>query len=188
MAVTAVAQSEGSGSSTLHSEIALDVALKQSDYFERRVQHADLVETRVEDLPADTNLTSTPREGVIVPFPEQPAIPKASRSVVMHTLQEWEGYILELGDSDFTAHLTDLTARSEQAEEAIIPLEEIADDDLGRLQLGTIFRWVIGYERSISGTKRRVSQIVLRDLPAMTEQDRSEGGAWAKRVARVMES
>ena len=187
MAVTAVAQSEGSGSSTLFSEIALDLARKRSDYFARRVQQADLVETR-EDLPADTNLTSTPREGVIVPFPDQPTIPEESRSVVMHTLQEWEGYILELGDSDFTARLADLTVRSEQVEEAVIPLEEIADDDLPRLQPGTIFRWVIGYERSISGTKRRVSQIVLRDLPAMTAEDKAEGVAWAKTILRALEN
>ena len=41
-----------------------------------------------------------------------------------------------------------------------------------KMQVGSIFRWVIGYERS-AGPVRRVSQIVFRDLPAISQGDLS---------------
>ncbi len=84
------------------------------------------------------------------------------------------------------AALVDLTANSShEEEEAIIPLTEIADDDAAALRVGAIFRWVIGYERSRSGTKRRVSQIVFRDLPRITERDLQQGREWARNIRRA---
>ena len=109
--------------------------------------------------------------------------------VTTHPLQEWEGYILDMDDKELVARLRDLTAEFSTAgasalaeEEAIIPLSEIAGEDLKRIQLGSVFRWIIGYERAATGTKKRVSHIVFRDLPAITEQDRSQGIAWARKV------
>ena len=51
---------------------------------------------------------------------------------------------------------------------------------------GSVFRWVIGYERSPAGTKKRVSQIVLRDLPAVTEADLRDGEEWARETIRAL--
>ena len=111
----------------------------------------------------------------------------------LHALQEWEGYVLESREGEFSARLLDLTADAlanqpgrMPEEEAIIPHSEISDYDLDRLRPGSVFRWVIGYERSVSGTKRRVSQIVFRDLPAMTKQDRTEGSEWARKIAQTI--
>ena len=103
-----------------------------------------------------------------------------------HALQEWEGHVLEINGDEFVAALVDLTANSShEEEEAIIPLTEIADDDAAALRVGAIFRWVIGYERSRSGTKRRVSQIVFRDLPRITERDLQQGREWARKIRRA---
>ena len=111
-------------------------------------------------------------------FPPQP-------NVTFHTIQEWEGYIIEIGDTEFVARLVDLTAgASHEEEEAIIPLAEISDNDAAGMQLGSIFRWVIGYERSAAGTKKRVSQIVFRNLPAVTKSDLRDGEAWAREIIR----
>ena len=108
-----------------------------------------------------------------LPPPPRPA-------TTLHALQEWEGYVLEIRTTDFVAHLVDLKAgASHEQEEAVIPLAEISDYDVNRMRTGSIFRWVIGYERSIAGTKKRVSQIVFRDLPAITEADLKDGEAWA---------
>ena len=97
-----------------------------------------------------------------------------------HALQEWEGYVLEVGDTDFVARLVDLTAgSSHEHEEADIPLDEISDKDSAKMRPGSVFRWVIGYERSEAGTKRRVSQIVFRDLPEITKTDLRDGEVWA---------
>ena len=113
-------------------------------------------------------------------------VPQARPVVNFLALQEWEGYVLEKGEDEFTARLLDLTAGSlQEEEEATIPLEEIAEDDFKRLIPGSIFRWVIGYERSPGGTKRRVSQIVFRDLPVVSESDMTEGMEWARKVAQL---
>lgn len=109
--------------------------------------------------------------------------PDPPKQANFHALQEWEGYVLTKGENELTARLLDVTAGSEQEEEEVeIPLAEISDDDLDRLRPGSVFRWVIGYERSASKTKRRVSQIVFRDLPAMTNKDLSQGKKWATRI------
>ena len=121
----------------------------------------------------------------VVDFPPQPkpAPPRA----VLHALQEWEGYVVELGSVEFVARLVDLTAgSSHEEEEATIPLEEVSESDAARMAVGSIFRWVIGYERSLSGTKRRVSQIVFRDLPRITERDFREGREWARETLRAL--
>ncbi len=104
-------------------------------------------------------------------------------------LQEWEGYVTEISKEDFTARLIDLTADSPyEEEEASIPLAEISEDDAESMRLGSVFRWAIGYERSPSGTKRRVSQIVFRNLPAVTSSDRREGEKWARAVLRSFDT
>ena len=154
-------------------------------------------ETKIEPAIPDQNLSSSvaPYYDVrIIPFPTAVSSPVARNWVTMHALQEWEGYVLEKGEEEFTARLFDLTDESSfapagmnQEEEAIIPLNELSDEDLKRLRPGSIFRWVIGYERSATGTKRRVSQIVLRDLPTMTFQDRREGAEWAEKVLLAMQ-
>ena len=122
----------------------------------------------------------------VVNLPLPLPLPRRTLTVSFHALQEWEGYVVEMRATDFLAHLTDLTAgASHEQEEAIIPLTELSDHDAARMTTGSVFRWVIGYERSPAGTKKRVSQIVLRDLPAMTEADLRSGEEWARETMRA---
>ena len=149
-------------------------------------------ETKCEDMLEDdkerasTAIRST--DGLIIQLPAPNPMSPASS---MHALQEWEGYVLEKREEEFAARLFDLTtgdlgSQTDRLheEEAIIPVSEISDYDLNKLRPGSVFRWVIGYERSASGTKRRVSEIIFRDLPAITKQDRDEGSEWARRVVQ----
>ncbi|MCY3842940.1 MAG: hypothetical protein OXH69_05290 [Acidobacteria bacterium] len=113
--------------------------------------------------------------------------PESPRST-LHALQEWEGYVVEILTDELVVRLVDLTAGStHEEEEATIPLAEIAEGDAAAMRVGSIFRWVIGYERSPAGTKKRVSQIVFRDLPRMTEQDFQEGKKWARETMRAFD-
>ncbi len=117
------------------------------------------------------------------------AKPRLSRSsrVTFHVLQEWEGYVTEIKDTEFAARLTDLTSGAKYAgEEACIPLEEISDDDADKMQVGSIFRWVIGYECK-GRAKKRVSQIVLRDLPMITKSDMRDGREWGHSIVAVFQ-
>lgn len=121
----------------------------------------------------------------IVDFPQPLPLPQPATT--FHALQEWEGYVLEIGETDFVARLVDLTAGSAQEdEEAVIPLVELSDEDAEKMCPGSIFRWVIGYERTVAGSKRRVSQIVFRDLPAITSRDFGDGETWALETIRSL--
>ena len=114
--------------------------------------------------------------GVSILPPRVSPVPTAS----LHALQEWEGYVTDIGDHEFGARLLDLTVRdSVEREDAVIPLDEVSAEDQRKMEPGSIFRWVIGYERSVGGTRRRVSQIVFLDLPPITDRDLERGREWA---------
>ena len=117
----------------------------------------------------------------------QPPSSLPPRSATFYALQEWEGYVVAIGSTDFMARLVDLTGGSSYEEdEATIPLAEVSPDDITKMRQGSIFRWVIGYERSVSGTRRRVSQIVFRDLPVVTKANRQKSEAWARETLRSL--
>lgn len=119
-----------------------------------------------------------------LPFPGQ--YTPGSRST-FHALQEWEGYVLEIHGDEFVARLVDLTAgSSHEEEEATIPVAELSATDAAALREGGIFRWVIGYQFDPSGAKKRVSQIVFRDLPRLTARDIREGREWARATLRAL--
>ena len=105
----------------------------------------------------------------------------------MKIQQEWEGYVTEIGDSEFSAHLTDLTSGMKYAkEEADIPLGELSEGDEAKMQVGSIFRWTIGYECT-AGSKKWMSRIVFHDLPVVTKYDLREGEKWADRILAAFE-
>ena len=109
------------------------------------------------------------------------------RMAMLHALQEWEGYVVEIKEDVFMARLVDLTARKRyESDEVTIPLEELSESDIAKMVVGSIFRWVIGYECSPEGTRKRVSQIVFRDLPRMTEGDLQAGMEWASKMAPAL--
>ncbi len=108
-------------------------------------------------------------------------------TVTLLALQEWEGYVVEIGEDEFVARLVDLTAGcTHESEEAIVPMGEISEFDAARMTVGSIFRWVIGYEHSPEGTRKRVSQIVFRDRFRVTESDLQAGREWADRIAPAL--
>ncbi len=155
---------------------------------------ADTSTTSVRDPQADAT-TSRPftgseqnetRPARVVDLLGPRTIPKPTPS--LHALQEWEGYVTEINDSDFVANLLDVTAGDTFAgEEVVIPLDEISEADVARMHTGSIFRWVIGYECAPSGSKRRVSQIVFRNLSAFTQKDLQEAEEWAAKMMSVFE-
>ena len=115
--------------------------------------------------------------------------PADSRTASLHPSQEWEGYVVDIQGGEFVARLVDLTAgHSHQSQEAVIPIAELSDRDASRLAVGEIFRWVIGYRVSPEGTRKRVSQIVFRDLPRVTAEDLRTGQDWANAVAPALNS
>ncbi len=125
-------------------------------------------------------------DGILLMPP--PSAPERWAAPTSHALQEWEGYVVLIGDKHFVARLVDLTAGStHEEEEADIPLAEVSGEDAAKMRPGSVFRWVIGYQRSANGTKRRVSEIAFRDVPEITEADLRAGEAWAHEAIRSLD-
>ena len=148
----------------------------------------------LEEQVRDDSMSSTvfrPNRTEVIQLPA--SVPVRSDRPTLHALQEWEGWVVDIGDDDFISHLVDLTAGATASahewieEEATIPLSELSDDDRRKMELGSIFRWVIGYRRTPSGTKQRISEIVFRDLPAITTQDLAYGEEWATKIAQTLQ-
>ena len=94
--------------------------------------------------------------------------------------QEWVGRVTAIHNDEFDARLRDLT--DDQREVATIDLEEISPEDRARMHVGSLFHWVMGYERSVSGTRSNVSRIVFLDPPRLTVRDLKAGQEWADRL------
>ena len=98
----------------------------------------------------------------------------------LHPIQEWEGCVTEILSDEFVADLLDLTTGDAvESKEAVIPKEELSLEDRSRLAIGSFFWWVVGFEASVGGARKRVSQIVFPDLPPMTKADLDRGREWA---------
>ncbi|WP_309775537.1 hypothetical protein [Nitrobacter vulgaris] len=103
-------------------------------------------------------------------------------------MQEWEGYVSTIAEGSFTARLVDKTkGNSVEDEEADFPIDDLTDEDRQLLVPGAVFRWVIGYQRTMSGTKRRVSQITFRRLPAWTRRELQHARSRAEEMASTIQ-
>lgn len=108
-----------------------------------------------------------------------PSVSHTKHKSSFHTSQEWEGYVVEIGHKQFTARLIDITAgTSFDRDLATIPFSEISQSERKSLRIGKVFRWVIGYERSQTGVRRRVSLIHFRDIK-LTQENLEIGKRWA---------
>lgn len=162
------------GIESTRSELIRNIARQGLDHDSRFLQRA-----RSDSLPfvSDRNLVVVATDYERVGSWRQEFLPEFSPRITPQenffaALQEWEGYVVEIGNDSFTARLRDVTAGGmHEEEEAEFPLDDISESDRDLLKPGAIFRWAIGYLRTRGGTKRRISQIVFRRLPQWTARD-----------------
>ncbi len=98
----------------------------------------------------------------------------SSRSGVrsLTPLMEWEGSVEAIESDEFVARLLNVTTGELlPTEEASFPLSELNDIQRDNLEVGAIFRWVIGLQRLPNGNKQRVSELFFRRLPAHSERE-----------------
>lgn len=116
-----------------------------------------------------------------------PQIPQwKSTTVGYNTLQEWEGYVIDINKDGFTARIMDLTNRDVKEEEAEFELNDLSDDDKRRLRIGAIFRWSIGYHISAGGSKQRYSRIIFRNMPVWSERELKKNEKLAVELSRKL--
>ena len=85
--------------------------------------------------------------------------------------QQWEGVVTSIGVDEFSVVLRDILRVDTPEYEALLPTEEISEDDLPLLKEGAVLYWTIGYKQNRTGTRERVSAIRLRRLPAWSRAD-----------------
>ena len=87
-------------------------------------------------------------------------------------IQEWEGYVTKIEEGIVLADLIDLvTGEVKPSTSAEIPIDEFPDDESKYIKVGGTFRWSIGYRRSRSGQKDRISRIIFRKMPLYLQND-----------------
>jgi len=88
-----------------------------------------------------------------------------------YSLQEWEGYVVEIHDGYFSADIADTASGTNSITGNVeIDLQELSMEDRKMLAVGAVFRWSIGYDDT-NGPRRRVSQVVFRNLPIWTKSE-----------------
>jgi hypothetical protein len=87
------------------------------------------------------------------------------------SVHKWEGVVTALSEDgeDFTASLTDLKNGGAK-EEVTLPVEEVSEQDRPLLQLGALFYWNIGYEKT-NGQIKKASIIRFKRLPKWSNKD-----------------
>jgi len=113
-------------------------------------------------------------------FPQAHIQPKQGNKERSLALQEWEGYVTDISEDGFIAELVDITNPETPNEQGDFLISDLRNDDLALLRPGAVFRWIIGYEVTNSGGKRRFSQIIFRRLPQWTQSDISNAASQAK--------
>lgn len=90
----------------------------------------------------------------------------------LNPLMEWEGSVEGIEGDEFVARLCNVTTGELlPTEEARFPVSDLSDTQRANLEVGAIFRWVIGLQRLPNGNKQRVSEVFFRRLPAHSEKE-----------------
>jgi hypothetical protein len=109
-----------------------------------------------------------------------------ARMATYHAIQEWEGYVEDIGDDVFAARLVDLTSQAAPEERAELPLADLTLEQRSELRTGAVFRFTIGYEKTPGGQRKRVSQIIFRQLPRWTQRELEDARAAGKARAHAL--
>ncbi len=103
-------------------------------------------------------------------------------------LQQYEGDVLSVGESDFTARLTDLTDRDRQRLEATFSTEEVSESDKPLLREGAVFYWIIGYKDEPNGQRTTSQLLRFRRLPVWSKRDLERLQARADELKAFLQS
>ena len=107
---------------------------------------------------------------------------------VSQLLAEWHGQVTRLGANTFTAELKGRhgsgVAGSE--DEAIIPLEDVREEDSELVRIGAFFRLCISYEVNSGGSKRRFTEVIFRRMPAYRREELAAAQERARDITRAI--
>ena len=144
-------------------------------------RHFTLQEEGVEDiaLSGDHNRQQESIDNIVVPFSKR--LPAKINTRSFSPTTEWEGYVEDIGEDEFTVRLVDVKSPSSLPEDmATFTKSELSQRERRLLVPGAIVRWIVGLERLPTDQRRRVSELHFRDLPAHSTRDRERARSKAK--------
>ena len=136
-------------------------------------------------IDSQPNSAGFPEQKVSVPqFVRRNRSSPPSRS--FEVLQQWEGIVTSVEPDTFWANLRDLSVPSNPVESVELPRSEIGDEDSALLTIGSVFYWIIGYERSPKGSIRRVSEFRLRRTPLWSKRELEAAKREGEKLFKLM--
>ncbi len=86
-------------------------------------------------------------------------------------LQIWDGRVVDVGNKEFSAIITDKTNPNLEDELVTMDIDEISPADSTLLEPGAVFYWSIGYADHKGRGRVKESKIRFRRLPGWSQKD-----------------
>ena len=93
----------------LQDEYADRIAAALQQRRDSAMRDTEIAETTIEDLPTSNGIG--PGIGAVIDLPDVARLSRTLPQVSFHLLQEWEGYVIEIGEDDLTVRLLDSDCR-----------------------------------------------------------------------------
>ncbi len=116
--------------------------------------------------------------------PDVSSLSLESTSEFFIALQSWEGYVQDILPDGFIARLTDV--KTNQDEDATIPLRMVSDGDRPLLQAGAVFYWSIGYSRDWTDQIQMKSELRFRRLSGVNDSDFEKAKKEAQQLSKSL--
>lgn len=104
-------------------------------------------------------------------------------------MAEWHGMVTQLLEHTFVAELKGVIGKDVKGavEEAVIPVDEVRDEDLPFLVPGAFFRLTVNNVLRPDGkTRRRFTDVTFRRMPAYRREELEDAAERGRALARVI--
>lgn len=176
------------------SPLATEDSLSRENIYEKNII-GDVDPHRINSLFDNLELSTVEdKEDVLIPsehfkfFEEKPFFPVPKRKLHIKrstATQSWEGYVIEVRKSSFTARLVDVS-NIHPDEDIEIKFNYVSPDDKHLIRPGAIFYWNIGCELE-NATVRGISIIKFRRLPRWTKKDFQNSELFKQKIEELFE-
>ena len=134
----------------------------------------------------DSGLTASDKKTPDVPIKLIPFLDPLKGSFKM--LQQWEGRVLEIRGSEFTAIISDKTTLEVEDQLVTVDTEDITPNEISLIEPGAVFYWSIGFFDYPGRGRSRESRIRFRRLMGPSKADIARSEKIGKKFAEFFKS
>ena len=134
----------------------------------------------------DPGLTASDKKTPDVPIKIVPFLDALKGSFKM--LQQWDGRVVEIRGSEFTAIITDKTNPDVEDQFVAVDTEDITPNEVTLIEPGAVFYWSIGFFDYPGRGRSRESRIRFRRLMGPSKADIARSEKIGKKFAEFFKS